>query len=329
MTTPSTMGADEPSDDAIAQLARRHGLDALAPSAATIQYLDQAIEHIARIYLTAEPAELTDEVRLYVAWVRRLLNNSRAPAQHHRLYVQLGYLTGILAQLSLARGDHHATKGYCAAAMRAADEVGDGQLRAWILSIQAMLAAYTDQHQDVIDLTTAGLEAAGQAAGATAVKLASLQARAHANLGNRAAAEAAMALARQTMEQVPPQQQERGLFAFPEEKLASHEGQVWLQLGALERAQESLQRALRLLNSAKGARRSPVDQAMVRLHLTRSHAELGQFDEARQQAEQALALHRQRPVDHTRRRAHELATLLQPYKEAEATQKILQELARA
>jgi len=44
------MGADEPSDDAIAQLARRHGLDALAPSAATIQYLDQAIEHIARIY---------------------------------------------------------------------------------------------------------------------------------------------------------------------------------------------------------------------------------------------------------------------------------------
>src|SRR5829696_3004813 len=88
------MRADEPSDDAIAQLARRHGLDALAPSAATIQYLDQAIEHIARIYLTAEPAELTDEVRLYVAWVRRLLNNSRAPTQHHRLYIQLGYLTG-------------------------------------------------------------------------------------------------------------------------------------------------------------------------------------------------------------------------------------------
>jgi tetratricopeptide (TPR) repeat protein len=323
------MGADEPSDDAIAQLARRHGLDALAPSAATIQYLDQAIEHIARIYLTAEPAELTDEVRLYVAWVRRLLFNSRAPAQHHRLYVQLGYLTGILAQLSLARGDLHATEGYCAAAMQAADEVGDGQLRAWILSIQAMLAAYTDQHQDVINLTTTGLEAAGQAAGATAVKLASLQARAHANLGNRAAAEAAMALAHQTMTRVPPEQQERGLFAFPEEKLASHEGQVWLQLGAPERAQEPLWRALHLLDSAIGARRSPVDQAMVRLHLARSHAELGQFDEARQRAEEALALQHQRPVDHTRRRAHELATLLKPYGEAEATQKILQELTRA
>jgi ATP/maltotriose-dependent transcriptional regulator MalT len=236
VTTPGTMGADEPSDDAIAQLARRHGLDALAPSAATIQYLDQAIEHIARIYLTAEPAELTDEVRLYVAWVRRLLNNSRAPAQHHRLYVQLGYLTGILAQLSLARGDHHATEGYCAAAMQAADEVGDGQLRAWILSIQAMLAAYTNRHQDVIDLTNAGLQAAGQAASATAVRLASLQARAHATLGNRQAAEAALARAQEMMAQVPPEEQERGLFAFPEEKLASHEGQVWLQLGAPERS---------------------------------------------------------------------------------------------
>jgi len=323
------MGADEPSDDAIAQLARRHGLDALAPSAATIQYLDQAIKHIACTYLTAEPAELTEEARLYLAWVRRLLDNSRAPAQHHRLYVQLGYLTGILAQLSLAQGDHDATQAYSAAAMQAADEVGDGQLRAWILSIQAMLAAYTNRHQDVIDLTNAGLEAAGHGASTTAVKLASLQARAHASVGNRQAAEAAIALARQTMGQVPPEEQELGLFAFPEEKLASHEGQVWLQLGAPERAQEPLQRALRLLDSATGARRSPVDQAMVCLHLARSHAELGQFDQARQQAEQALALHRQRPVDHTRRRAHELATLLKLYGEAEATQKILQEFTRA
>jgi tetratricopeptide (TPR) repeat protein len=323
------MEADQPSDDAIVRLARRHGLDALASSAATIQYLDQAIERFGRTYLTAAPAELTEEVRLHVAWVRRLLDNSRAPAQHHRLYVQLGYLTGILAQFSLAQGDHDATQGYCAAAMQAADEVGDGQLRAWILSIEAMLAAYTNQHQDVINLTSAGLQADGQAASATTVKLASLQARAHATLGNRQAAEAALALARQTTAQVPPEEQERGLFAFPEEKLASHEGQVWLQLGAPERAQESLQRALRLLDSAKGGRRSPVDQAMVHLHLARSHAEVGQFDEARQQAEQALALHRQRPVDHTRRRADELATLLKPYNEAEATQKILQELARA
>jgi tetratricopeptide (TPR) repeat protein len=323
------MEADQPNDDALVRLARRHGLDALAPSAATIRYLDQAIEHFGRIYLTTEPAELGEEVRLHVAWVRRLLDNSRAPAQHHRLYVQLGYLTGILAQLSLAQGDHDTTQDYCAAAMQAADEAGDGQLRAWILSTQAMLAAYTNRHQDVIDLTNTGLEAAGQAASATAVKLASLQARAHATLGDRQAAEAALAWARQMMAQVPQGEQDRGLFAFPEEKLASHEGQVWLQLGAPERAQEPLQQALHLLDSATGARRSPVDQAMVRLHLARAHAELGQFEQARQQPEQALALYRQRPVDHTRRRAHELAILLKPSDEAEATHKILQEFAQA
>jgi tetratricopeptide (TPR) repeat protein len=329
VTTPSTMGADEPTDDAIARLARRHGLDALAPNAAAIQYLDQTIERVARSYLTAEPAELTDEVRLHVAWVRRLLDNSRAPAQHHRLYLQLGYLTGILAQLSLAQGDHDATQAYCAAAMQAADQVGDGHLQAWILSIKATLAAYTNQQQDVIDLTNTGLQATGQKASTTAIKLASLQARAHAILGDRKAAEAAMALARQRMVQVPPEEQGRGLFAFPEEKLASHEGQVWLQLGALERAQKSLQRALRLLDIATGARRSPVDQAMVHLHLARSHAELGDFNQARQHAEQALVLHRQRPVDHTRRRAQELAMLLESHDEAEAMHKVLQELTRS
>src|SRR5829696_2396579 len=89
------MEADEPSDDAIAQLARRHGLDPLTPSAATTQHLDHAIEGIARRYLTAEPAQLAEEVRLYLTWVHRLLDNSRAPAQHHHLYMQLGYLIGL------------------------------------------------------------------------------------------------------------------------------------------------------------------------------------------------------------------------------------------
>jgi tetratricopeptide (TPR) repeat protein len=154
-------------------------------------------------------------------------------------------------------------------------------------------------------------------------------ARAPACVGTGGAGAAAMALARQMMAQVPAEEHDRGLFAFPEEKLASHEGQVWLQLGAPERAQEPLQRALRLLESATGPRRSPVDQAMVRLHLARSHAELGQFDQARQRAEEALALHRQRPVDHTKHRARELATLLKPDGEAQATQKILQELVQA
>ncbi len=72
VTTDSAMGADEPSDDAIAQPARRHGLDPLTPSAATTQYLDQAMEHIAGSYLTAEPAELTEEVRLHIAFVEGL-----------------------------------------------------------------------------------------------------------------------------------------------------------------------------------------------------------------------------------------------------------------
>jgi hypothetical protein len=91
-----------------------------------------------------------------------------------------------------------------------------------------MLAAYTNRQQDVIALTNGGLEAAGRVASATAVKLASLQARAHATLGDRQAAEAALARARQMMAQVPEAEQDRGLFAFPEEKLVSHEGQVWL-----------------------------------------------------------------------------------------------------
>lgn len=61
MATASTTGADEPTDEAIVELARRHGLDPLVPNAATIQCLDQAIERIGHKYLTAEPGELTED----------------------------------------------------------------------------------------------------------------------------------------------------------------------------------------------------------------------------------------------------------------------------
>ena len=324
-TTDSTVGADEPSDDAIAQLARRHALDPLTPSAATTQYLDQAIERVARSYLTAHPAELTEEVRLHTAWVQRLLDNSRAPAQHHRLYLQLGYLTSILAQLSLAQGDHDATQAHCAAAMQAADTASCGPGSSASKRCRRPTPTGTKTSSTSPTLAWRPLASsqrhrrqAGVLAGPS-----SCQSWQPSGRGGRPGTRP------RDDEPGSPQQQEWGLFAFPEEKLASHEGQVWLKLGAPERAQKPLQRALYLLDSATGARRSPVDQAMVRLHLARSHAELGQFDQACQRAEEALALHRQRPVDHTRRRAQELARLLKPYGEAEATQKILHELTRA
>jgi len=197
-----------------------------------------------------------------------------------------------------------------------------------VLSTESQLATYHGQHQKVIELTEAGLAAADGTPTFAAVKLASLQAKAHASLGDRRAAENALAEARRSLALVPPEEQVGGLFSFPEEKLASHEGDVYLRLGQPHRAQESLWRALTLLDTATGARRSPVDQAMVRL-LAHASLQLGEVEEAGRLGIEALAIHAARPTDPTRRRARRLAAMLQPHENVPAVRDFLERLEAA
>ena len=317
------------SEAAVAQLARRFDLDISTTSPATLEHLDRAIWHLGQVYLTTGPGELIEEVSVYEQWVRELLAGKRTIAQARELYAKFGYLNGILASLSFALGDHAATEAYCATALAAAGEVGHGRLRAWVLSTASQLAIYRGQHRRVIELTEAGLTAADGTPTFAAVKLASLQAKAHASLGDRRAAEAALAMARHTLALVPIEEQVGGLFSFPEEKLASHEGDIYLRLGKPRRAQEALWRALSLFDAATGPRRSPVDQAMVRLHLAQSFLQLGEVEEACRLGVEALTIHARRPIDPTRHRARRLAAMLQPHGSLPAVRDFIERLAVA
>jgi tetratricopeptide (TPR) repeat protein len=317
------------SEAAVAQLARSLGLDTSTTSPATLEELDRAIEHFGKVYLTTSPGELVEEVSCYEQWVRELLDGRHTLAEAKELYARLGFLNGILASLSFALGDHAAAQVYCETALAAAGEIGHSRLRAWVLSTASQLATYRGEHRRVIELTEAGLAAATGSPTFAAVKLASLQAKAYASLGDRRAAEAALALARHTLARVPPEEQVGGLFSFPEEKLASHEGDVYLRLGQPRRAQEALWRALRLLDTASGTRRSPVDQAMVRLHLAQSYLQLGEVEEASRLGVEALTIHAGRPIDPTRHRARRLATMLQPYAALPAVREFIDRLDAA
>jgi tetratricopeptide (TPR) repeat protein len=246
------------SEAAVAELARRFDLDTATTQPATLEHLDWAIEHVGQAYLTTPPSELAEDAMRYERWVRELLAGDHTPSQVGELSVRLGYLRGILASLSFALGDHAAAQAYCATALAIAQELGHRRLKAWVLSTESQLATYHGDHHRVIELTQAGLAAAAGTPTFAAVKLASLQAKAHASLGDRGAAEAALANARRSLALVPPEEQVGGLFSFPEEKLASHEGDVYLRLGEPRRAQQALWRALGLLTPppAHGAPRS-------------------------------------------------------------------------
>jgi len=317
------------SEAAVAELARRFHLDTATTSPSTLEHLNWAVEHFGQAYLTTPPGELVEEVMRYERWVRELLAGNHTPSQAAELSVRLGYLNGVLASLSFALGDHAAAQAYCATALGIAEEIGHGRLKAWVLSTECQVATYHADHQRVIDLTEAGLAVTHGTPTFAAVKLASLQAKAYASLGNRRAAEDALAEARRSLARVPPEEQVGGLFSFPEEKLASHEGDVYLRLGEPRRAQEALWRALTLLDRATGPRRSPVDQAMVHLHLAQASLQLGEVEEAGRLGIEALAFHAARPSDPTIRRARRLAAMLQQYKSLPAVRDFLERLDAA
>jgi tetratricopeptide (TPR) repeat protein len=314
------------SEAAVAELARRFDLDVATTSPATLEQLDGAIARFGRAYLTTPPSELVEEALPYEGWVRALLAGKHTPSQAGELSVRLGYLRGILASLSFALGDHAAAQAYGATALTIAQEVGHRRLEAWVLSTQSQLATYHGDHHRVLELTQAGLAAADGTPTFAAVRLASLQAKAYASLGDRGAAEAALATARRRLALVPPAEQAGGLFSFPEEKLASHEGDVYLRLGEPRRARQALRRALALLDAATGPRRSPVDQAMVRLHLAQAAVQLGEVEEASRLGLEALAIGAQRPIDPTSRRARRLAGMLEPYRDRPAVRDFLERL---
>jgi tetratricopeptide (TPR) repeat protein len=320
------MWPPQASEVAVAELARRFDLDITTTSPATLKHLDWAIAHVGQAYLTTPPSELAEEVMRYERWVRELLAGKHTPSQVGKLSVRLGYLRGILASLSFALGDHAAAQAYCATALAIAEELGHRRLKAWVLSTESQLATYHGDHHRVVKLTQAGLAAAAGIPTFAAVKLACLQAKAHASLGDRGAAEAALATARRSLALVPPAEQVGGLFSFPEEKLASHAGDVYLRLGEPRRAQQALRRALALLDTATGPRRSPVDQAMVRLHLAQASLQLGQVEEASRLGIEALEMHAQRPIDPTKRRARRLARMLRPYRNRPAVRDFLERL---
>lgn len=71
-------------------------------------------------------------------YVTRLLEGKVTLRERRRLYSVAGWLTGLVAEASLAVGDE--ANLHCATALSLAHEVGDARLAGWIRGTQAQIA---------------------------------------------------------------------------------------------------------------------------------------------------------------------------------------------
>jgi transcriptional regulator with XRE-family HTH domain len=104
------------------------------------------------------------------------------------LYVLLAATCTLLASVSHDLAEPQAAMIQTRTAARFAELAGHGSLEAWVYCTRAMIASWWSRPEQVL----AEVDKAGVATGISGIRLAGLAARAHAQLGNRPAAIAAM-----------------------------------------------------------------------------------------------------------------------------------------
>jgi tetratricopeptide (TPR) repeat protein len=175
------------------------------------------------------------------------------------------------------------------AAGEAAAEAEDDLLGAWVAASECMIPTYNDDPWEVLALTQRGQRLAAGASSVVVAKLAALEAKAHASLGNDGAARAALVSANRAMAKASAEELQLGVFGFPPAKYFFYEGTCHVRLGQPDAALVASEQALALYQPTKAFN----EPTIARLDMAMAYANKGDLDHACQLTSQAAAI----PVD--------------------------------
>jgi transcriptional regulator with XRE-family HTH domain/tetratricopeptide (TPR) repeat protein len=242
----------------------------------TLADLEAKTAGYAADYPQVAPGQLIGPVRQSFDVVRRCLAERQPIGQRRRLCRTAARL-GAIAGLTLFNlGDTPQARWAFRAAMEAAREAEDDVLAAWVLASNCIIPTYSDDPWGVLGLTRRGLGLAAGSSSAVVAKLAALEAKAHARLGNEAAASDALRQATRAMGSAPAEELRPGAFGFPPAKHLYYEGTSYVRLGASDRALASSTEALALYRPT----RAYMDTAIVNIDLAVAQAQKGELDRA-------------------------------------------------
>jgi tetratricopeptide (TPR) repeat protein len=141
----------------------------------------------------------------------------------------------------------------------------------------------------VLDLAHQGQRLATGYECVVVAKLAALEAKAHASLGNHAAAQEALAQARRAMATATADEYQAGPFGFTPAKHAFYEGTCYVRLGRSDAALAASQRALTLYQSTKAF----MEPTIARIDMAMAYAQKHDLDGVCHLSEQVAAVPRE------------------------------------
>jgi hypothetical protein len=221
------------------------------------------------------------EIRALRNDVFALLEGRQHPAQTRHLHLVAGYLCGLTTHVALDLGHHDAAATQARTAFLCADLAGHHGLRAWVRSIQSLIAYWDNADHVAADHARSG--GRYTAPGSIGARLASLEARALARVGDAPGALAALDAATESRAAAHCADELPGVFSFPPAKQAAYAGTTYLALGGrtnLRRAVASSTEAINLYLGAPNVDQSSGDLLAAHLDLAAAYLAVGDADGA-------------------------------------------------
>ncbi|NYI05551.1 XRE family transcriptional regulator [Allostreptomyces psammosilenae] len=311
-------GAPSAPESLLATDARQSARFALAMAATNVsdvalEQLDADVDRLARTYVSQPVTTLFEEIRSLRADVFRLLEGRQRPGQTSHLFLAAARLCGLSAHVCLDLGDYSSATTQARTARQCAELAGSKELVGWIRSVESLIAYWDGRPTEAVSLARAGRANAGSPSATT--RLASLEARACARVGDAEGALAALRVSQEARHLLGGGEQSGGgVFEFPEAKQWAYAGTTLLTIGGahLGAAIDASTRAVELYRTAPDADRSSGDLLAAHVDLAGAHLAVGDLDATRVMAEVVLGAPVERRTASILRRMHGLAESLSP-----------------
>ncbi|WP_370021743.1 XRE family transcriptional regulator [Planotetraspora sp. GP83] len=242
-----------------------------------------------------------------------LIEGRQHPDQTRDLYLITGVLCGILANASFDLGYLAEAETQARTAWLCADLADNNWLRSWTRGTQSLIAYWDDRPSDAVALARSAWDYTPES-GTPQVRLAALEARAHARLRDASAAEDALRRADHAREAVTGDDEIGGMLVFPHAKQSFYAATCHLWLGGDQRFRQ----AERLAAAAVGwyeatppDRRRTGEQCLAMLDLAAARLALGEIEGAAEAVQSVLSTGSRRRTDSVTRRLRQLSGQLE------------------
>lgn len=275
----------------------------------TVEQLEELVERLGMEYFAVPPAKFRGEVLSWRRYVARLLEGRLTLRERRRLYAVAGWLSGLVAEASLAVGDEAET--HCATALSLAQEVGDARLAGWIRGTQAQIALYAGDPYEAVAFAQAGQNIA-PIGSAALVRNCTHEARAGARLGDRGRTRIAL-IAGENAWNALSQPVVRSIYSLGASYLPYCASTAFVWLGDQANARVWASQAVELVDAEPQPTVST--RVSVRVDLAIALTQARELDAAAAIAIEAMDFWAVRRAYPARKRIHELFAALQSYPE--------------